>query len=188
MREISGTPRVLLRTLGIVLFVAGFVVALFDLASDAPGRLDLVWILALVVAVIGAILGVLLRKRGAEVRVSNVVWRVAPLTGIAIGILYIVILVAPGGESAYLGISLLAGAGTGLVWGCLCAGGAVLGWKASGRLVAAAIGSILGAIVAGILTSWMFQDGSIYLVFGAIITAAICLALAVGYRGEPTLK
>jgi hypothetical protein len=188
MREISGRPRVLLRTLGIVLFVVGFVVALFDLASDAPGRLDLVWIPALVVAVIGAILGVLLRKRGAEVRVSNVVWRVAPLSGIAIGVLYMVILVPPGGESSYFGISLLAGAGAGLVWGCLCAGGAVLGSKISPHLVAVAIGSVLGAGVAGFLTSWIFQGPPIYIALGVIITLAICLALALAFRGKPPLK
>jgi energy-coupling factor transporter transmembrane protein EcfT len=174
----------LLRTLGIVVFVTGFVAALLDFAGHVPGQADSVWIWALAVAAIGAAVGVLLRKRRAELTVSNVVWRIAPLTGITVGMIYIVIVIGPGGDSAYLGISLLAGAGTGLVWGCLCAGGAVLGSKIAARFLAVAVGSVLGAIVAGILTSWMFQDGLAYIAFGAIITLAILLALALVYRGS----
>ena len=78
-----------LRTLAILLFVVGFIVALLDFASDGFTLADPIWIAAVLVAAAGAVVGILLRKRGGDATVANVVWRVAPLTGTALGILYI---------------------------------------------------------------------------------------------------
>ena len=180
-----------LRSLAIILFVVGFIVALFDFASDGFTFADPIWIAAVLVAAAGATVGVLLRKRGSDATVANVVWRVAPLAGVAVGIFYICVFFWPqpaSAESSYFGITVLAYAAIGLVWGCLCAGGAVIGSKIVGRLSAVAIGSVFGAIIAGILTAPLVNGAPMCFALGGIVTAAICAAVPLAYRGTTPLR